>query len=79
MIFLGLGGLVLNYLLYESRLVPKWLSVWGVIGAFLVMLYGLMSLFGTDPGILAAPIAVQEMVFAVWLIVKGFNYEKEKR
>jgi hypothetical protein len=73
LIFLGLGGLCLNYLLYQSNLVPRWLSVWGLIGATLVLLYGLLSLFGLDPGLLAAPIAVQEMVFAVWLIVKGFN------
>ena len=73
MIFLGLGGLCLNYLLYQSKLVPRWLSVWGLIGAALILLYGLLSLFGLDPGLLAPPIAVQEMVFAVWLIVKGFN------
>ena len=46
---------------------------WGLIGAALVLLYGLLSLFGPDPAFLAAPIAVQEMVFALWLIVKGFN------
>jgi hypothetical protein len=73
LIFLGLGGLCLNYLLYQSKLVPRWLSVWGLIGAALVLLYGLLSLFGLDPGFLAVLIAVQEMVFAVWLIVKGFN------
>ncbi len=73
MIFLGLGGLPLYYVLYQTRLVPRWLSVWGLIGAALVLLYGLMALFGLDPAILAAPIAVQEMVFAVWLIIKGFN------
>jgi len=73
LIFLGLGGLCLNYLLYQSKLVPRWLSGWGLIGATLVLLYGLLSLFGLDPGLLAAPIAVQEMVFALWLIVKGFN------
>jgi hypothetical protein len=73
LIFLGLGGLCLNYLLYQSKLVPRWLSGWGLIGAALVLLYGLLSLFGLDPGFLAAPIAVQEMVFALWLIVKGFT------
>jgi hypothetical protein len=73
LIFLGLGGVCLNYLLYQLKLVPRWLSVWGLIGATLVLLYGLLSLFGLDPGFLAALIAVQEMVFAVWLIVKGFN------
>jgi hypothetical protein len=73
LIFLGLGGLPLYYLLFQSKLVPRWLSVWGLIGAALVLVYGLLSLFDLDPSFLAAPIAVQEMVFAVWLIVKGFN------
>jgi hypothetical protein len=73
MIFLGLGGLVLNFILYQLKLVPRWLSVWGLVGAACVLLYGLISLFDYDPAILAAPIAVQEMVFAVWLIVKGFD------
>jgi hypothetical protein len=73
MIFLGLGGLPLNYLLYESRLVPRWLSAWGLVGASLVLLYGLVWLFGVHLDFLAAPIAIQEMVFAVWIIVKGFD------
>jgi hypothetical protein len=78
MIFLGLGGLPLYYTLYQSKLIPRWLSVWGLIGATLILLTGLLGLFGLSPEsatttFLAAPIAVQEMVFAVWLIVKGFN------
>ena len=73
MIFLGLGGLILYYILYKLKLVPSWLSIWGLIGAALVLVYGLVSLFDYDPAILSAPIAVQEMVFAVWIIVKGFD------
>jgi len=80
LIFFGLGSLTLNYLLYQSKLVPRFLSVWGLIGAALVLIYGLLGLFSLAPNmissiltILALPIAVQEMVFAVWLIVKGFN------
>jgi len=78
LIFLGLGGLVLNYLLYTSKLVPRWLSAWGLIGAGLILITGILSLFGLDPEssittILALPIATQEMVFAVWIIFKGFN------
>jgi hypothetical protein len=79
LIFFGLGALVLNYLLYKSELVPRWISVWGVIGGAGVLLYGLIGLFGTDvyamtaTNLLTAPIAVQEMVLAMWLIVKGLN------
>ena len=78
LIFLGLGGLILYYSLYELKPVPRILSIWGIIGAVLVTLYGLFGLFdfATDSvaiNILAAPIAIQEMVFAAWLIIKGFN------
>jgi hypothetical protein len=78
LIFLGLGGLPLYYVLYRSRLVPRWLSGWGLIGATLILFTGVLGLFGLSPEsstttLLAAPIALQEMVFAVWLIVKGFD------
>ena len=78
LIFLGLGGLFLYYPLYELKLVPRVLSIWGLIGAACILFYGLLGLFGLTAdsvalNILAAPIAIQEMVFAVWLIVKGFN------
>lgn len=78
LIFLGIGGLFIYYPLYEMDLVPKVLTIWGLIGAICVLLYGLLSLFGLTAdsitlNLLAAPIAIQEMVFAVWLIFKGFN------
>ena len=78
LIFLGLGGLILYYSLYELKFVPRLLSIWGIIGAACVLLYGILGLFGLTSdslilNLLAAPIAIQEMVFAVWLIVKGFN------
>lgn len=83
LIFLGLGGFFLYYPLYELKLVPRVLSIWGLIGAVCVLLYGLLGLFGLTANsvilnLLAAPIAVQEMVFAVWLIVKGFNSPEKK-
>jgi Domain of unknown function (DUF4386) len=80
LIFAGLGGLTLNYVLFRSKLVPRWLSAWGLIGAGLIVLYGLIGIIGLTTGfstlsVLALPIAVQEMVFAAWLIIKGFNLE----
>jgi hypothetical protein len=70
----ALSALILNSVLYKSKLVPRWLSGWGLIGAALVFANYLLESFGINPvEILFLPIAVQEMVFAVWLIVKGFN------
>ncbi len=74
MIVFALSALIFNYLLYHSKLIPRWLSVWGFIGGTLLLAEGLLGMFSlTISPVLAAPIAVQEMVLAVWLIVKGFN------
>ena len=69
----ALGALMFYVLLYQSRLVPRWLSAWGLVGAALYIVPPLGSMFGLSLGVLMAPLAVQEMVMAVWLIAKGFN------
>jgi hypothetical protein len=69
----SLGALMIYYLFYQSKLIPRWLSVWGLIGAILYLAVPLIFMFGSKLEILYAPLAVQEMVMAVWLIVKGFN------
>jgi hypothetical protein len=72
--FFNLSALILNYVLFRSNLIPRWLSAWGFIGAVLISLHYLLVFFSNNTlNILFAPIAVQEMVFALWLIVKGFN------
>jgi hypothetical protein len=68
-----LGALMFYVLLYQSRLVPRWLSTWGLIGAALGIVPPIGGMFGLSLGILVAPLALQEMVMAVWLIAKGFN------
>ncbi|MGE5376254.1 MAG: DUF4386 domain-containing protein [Bacteroidota bacterium] len=72
-IVFSLGALMIYYLFYKSKLIPGWLSVWGLVGAMLYLVSGLFALFSVDFGILEAPLALQEMVLAIWLIVKGFN------
>lgn len=75
-----LGALVLYSLLYQSRLVPRWLSVWGLAGAAFLLIGVVLMLLDVVTGtpfdsevIWAPPIAIQEMVMAVWLIFKGFD------
>jgi hypothetical protein len=68
-----LGALMFYYLLYQSRLVPRWLSVWGLAGAVVYIIAPLANMFGFSVGFLMAPLAIQEMVMAVWLIARGFS------
>jgi hypothetical protein len=68
-----IGALMFSWVLYISRLVPRWLSVWGLIGAVLYLVPALTAMFGLSLGVLMAPLALQEMVLAVWLIAKGFS------
>lgn len=74
-----MGALMYYYVFYQSRLVPRFISGWGLLGAAsslaaaLLTVSGLMIPFSTVFILLQLPIAVQEMVLAVWLIVKGFN------
>ena len=70
----SLSALVLNYILYRSKLVPWWLSAWGLIGSVLSLVTYFLGFFSVHLSEwLFAPIALQEMAFAVWLIVKGFD------
>ena len=72
-IVFSLGSLMIYYLFYQSKLIPRWLSAWGLIGSILYLAEGLFHIFSVDFGILMAPLALLEMVLAVWLIVKGFT------
>jgi hypothetical protein len=79
-IIFPLGALMLYVVFYQSRLIPRWLSAWGLIGVVLHLVFtGLVGMFAlTSPAstlqdVLNLPIFLQEMVMAVWLIVRGFN------
>jgi hypothetical protein len=68
-----IGALMIYYLFYQSKLIPRWLSAWGFLGAIPYLASFLLGFFGFELGILMLPLALQEMVMGVWLIVKGFN------
>jgi hypothetical protein len=73
----SLGAFMYYYVFFQSRLIPRWLSGWGMAAAILMLAACLLSLFSDNPitgyGLLVLPIALQEMVLAVWLIAKGFS------
>jgi hypothetical protein len=68
-----IGALMIYYLFYQIKLIPRWLSAWGFLGAIPYLASFLLGMFGFELGILVLPLMVQEMVMALWLIVKGFN------
>jgi len=69
----GLGAVLFYSLLYTARLVPRWLSVWGLVGAAAVFAFSLLQFYGVGSALLAVPIGVQEMVLAGWLLARGFD------
>ncbi|MBT3382558.1 MAG: DUF4386 domain-containing protein [Prolixibacteraceae bacterium] len=79
MLATGLGNLILFYILFKTKLIPRWLSSWGLIGNTLAMLASFLILFSLIEVIsshfivLTIPLVLQEIVLAIWLIVKGFN------
>ena len=74
----AIGALLLNYRLFTARLVPRWISGFGLIAAASILAARVMMLVGVEvpPATVTqmdGPIFLQEMIFAVWLIARGFN------
>jgi hypothetical protein len=77
-----IGATFLYVSFYRTRLIPRWLSVWGLIGAVGVFAYVLLDFFRMDNGIgfyLQMVIAPQEIVMGLWLVIKGFNQDAVKK
>ncbi len=69
-----IGALMFYYLLYQARLIPRWMSGWGFVGAISYFFVGLIAVFtGTHLVPLLLPLGLQEMVMAIWLVAKGFS------
>jgi len=72
----GIGALLLYSALYKSKLIPRWLSIWGLFSAVAILTASVMATFDISlvlAMLLVIPIAFQEQAMAIWLIVKGFN------
>ena len=76
-LFFLIGAACLYLSFYRTQLIPRWLSVWGLIGVVCSLASALLKFFHMDTGgygsYLEMVMFPQEMVMAVWLIVKGFN------
>lgn len=76
---LGINTVMYSYIFYKSKLVPRFIPIIGMSGAVLVFSCSILVMFDVIEqvsvwgGILALPVALNEMTLAVWLIIKGFN------
>jgi hypothetical protein len=76
---LGINTMMYSYIFYKTKLVPRFISILGMTGAISVFICSLFVMFGVFPqisfwgAVMAVPVAANEMILAVWLIVKGFN------
>jgi len=72
------GAAILYWLLLRSGRVPRWLALWGLVAAPLMLVAGFLLPITGDPNsaastLLYLPMGVQEMVLATWLIARGFR------
>ena len=78
----SIGTLILYPVLFKFRLVPMVLSLWGLIGggmllcSVLLILFGRIEIGSTVDLILSLPIWINELVLALWLIVRGVDLQR---
>ena len=76
MVFLtyALGAIIFYYITYHLKLIPRFLSIWGLIGAPLVLINVILDSCAISPGVnLGLVMGVNEIILGIWLIVKGFK------
>ena len=69
----GLGAWIFYYMLYKSKLIPRFISIWGLAGAAVVLANTMLDMFGISVPNLGVLMLLNELFLGVWLIVKGFN------
>jgi hypothetical protein len=86
---LATANLMFFYLLYKTKLVPRFISIWGIVGMISFLIAVLIGLFDYNPGMfqkfesniavfMGMPGAMSEIVLAIWLIFKGFKPVKPR-
>ncbi|MBC8504524.1 MAG: DUF4386 domain-containing protein [Anaerolineales bacterium] len=69
----GVSALLFYIMLYQSKLIPRFLSIWGFVGAAMVLLNTMFDMFGISIVNLGILMLANELFLGVWLIAKGFN------
>lgn len=70
----GLGAILFYYLLYRSGIVPRWLSLWGLLTMPLVLIATLSAIAGYEvPFVVYLPYAPFEFAIGIWILIKGIR------
>jgi hypothetical protein len=81
--FIFLTGATCLYIsFYRTRLIPRWLTVWGLVGVVPYFAYALLHFFHLDTGYgfyLQMVLAPQELLMGAWLVIKGFNLDAVRK
>jgi hypothetical protein len=74
MLFLGMAGSILCYAFYKTKLVPKVVAIWGMVGYATMLVGSVLEVAGIDLHMIQTiPGGLWEIFIGVWLIAKGFN------
>jgi hypothetical protein len=80
-VFFGLSAMIFYITLIKTNLLPRWITLWGLIGAVLILIMNLLLTFQIDLGdaamLFALPIISNEIFLGFWLIIKGFNTKNQ--
>lgn len=72
------GALFFYILLYQTRIIPRFISIWGIVATIILFTVTITRLLGFNLSVLdllLIPMILNEFFLAVWLIIKGFNFE----
>ena len=75
MLTVGFAGVMLNYVLYKAQLLPRALSVWGLVGYAVILVGSVFEVMGFNLMLIhTLPGGLWEIfIGGVWLIAKGFS------
>lgn len=80
-IFFTIGATCIYISFYRTKLIPRWITIWGLVAILPYLVRTALIYFDIESSIgiyLEMPFALQEIVMAFWLVIKGFNPEAIK-
>lgn len=82
-LFFCIGSFMFYFSMFKSEILPKWITIWGMIAIIMASILSTLNLIGIASPIFIAvifyiPIALNEITMSVWLIIKGFTKTKKQ-